>query len=167
MCCSSRHTVQKRSRNAIGSLNGFVTSSAAKQPKTSLYNQLAEQYEQELVERRTTRGPYDTSVAETLNALGLVYHHMSCDLEKALIIYGEALRILKMHTCFQSGLFDAAVTMSDIGDVHQKMGNFKEAEKLYLEALEAFDQAGKKKDHPRVISTLNRLSQLRRGSVFP
>ena len=160
MCRSTR----KRPHSAVGTFKLPQTCAAVAEETKSLQNPLVVEFEDELVHRRATLGPYHQDVAETLNALGLVLNHMVCDPESALRCHREALRILQMHTYFQSVKFDMAVTMTDIGDAQRKMNCYEEAAASYSEAITAFGASARGQNHPRAMSTLKKLSELGRGS---
>ena len=160
MCRSTR----KRPHSAVGTFKLPQTCAAVAEETKSLQNPLVVEFEDELVYRRATLGPYHQEIAETLKALGLVLNHMVCDPESALQCHRKALKILQMHTCFQSVQFDMAVTMADIGDVQLKMNCYEQAAASYSEAITAFDTSVRGRNHPRAVSTLNKLSQIGRGS---
>eukprot|EP00591_Stephanopyxis_turris_P015499 CAMPEP_0195539484 /NCGR_PEP_ID=MMETSP0794_2-20130614/50076_1 /TAXON_ID=515487 /ORGANISM="Stephanopyxis turris, Strain CCMP 815" /LENGTH=149 /DNA_ID=CAMNT_0040673515 /DNA_START=1 /DNA_END=450 /DNA_ORIENTATION=+ len=96
----------------------------------------------ELSEVKARLGENHLEVADILSIIGLSYHHVSGDQDKALQFHKEALRVLK--SCMDSSSERnkrayiskiIAVTLTDIGNVHSKRGEFNEALASYDESL--------------------------------
>mmetsp|Transcript_9022 Transcript_9022/g.12477 ORF Transcript_9022/g.12477 Transcript_9022/m.12477 type:complete len:147 (-) Transcript_9022:364-804(-) len=121
------------------------------------------QHEQELECRRRRFGESHPAVAETLNILGLFYHHVTRDQLKSLHYHEEALDILRA----QPGSFysaDKAVTLTDLGNVYRAMNNGEKALTSYEEALVLFHEIQVPEQHPAFLSAYRGVEMLRRGT---
>lgn len=76
----------------------------------------------ELQSRRSQKGNWHPSVAETLNKLGLFHLHMRNDLDVAEYYFNDALRILRQ--CKDLSMDnEIATTLSDIGNIYERRNN--------------------------------------------
>jgi len=96
----------------------------------------------ELSDLNARLGGKHPEVADMLNIIGLCYHHLSTNQDKALQFHKEALDILKLCMDFSSSQTEKAsiskniaVTLTDIGNVHSKRGDIIEARASYDDAL--------------------------------
>mmetsp|Transcript_7579 Transcript_7579/g.11122 ORF Transcript_7579/g.11122 Transcript_7579/m.11122 type:complete len:269 (-) Transcript_7579:4-810(-) len=123
---------------------------------------LAVKFENELATRRSTLGNDHIDVAETLNALALVNHYMTDDQEEALRCHTEALHIfnLRKNTPDYSDA-NVALTLSDIGNVYRKRGNYIDAASFYMKSVQTYRLSGMNDEHPRVHAVLMCLAQVK------
>uniref|UniRef100_A0A7S2GS08 Kinesin light chain n=1 Tax=Helicotheca tamesis TaxID=374047 RepID=A0A7S2GS08_9STRA len=128
---------------------------------------IATKFERELTARICALGEDHPAVAETLNALGLICHHMINDQEKALGCHTRALRIFQLQKREAYPYTDVALTLSDIANVYRKQGDFEKAIRAFIESVDTFRQGGIGDDHPRVQSALVSLAQLRPRTNSP
>mmetsp|Transcript_2942 Transcript_2942/g.3991 ORF Transcript_2942/g.3991 Transcript_2942/m.3991 type:complete len:180 (-) Transcript_2942:169-708(-) len=118
-------------------------------------------FEDELEARRYSLGNDHLDVAETLNALALANHLMTDNQNEALRCHKEALHIFDLR---KGGpdypAADAALTLSDIGNVHRKRGEYDAAAISYTKSVQTYRLCGMNDEHPRVQSVLKWLAQL-------
>eukprot|EP00565_Helicotheca_tamesis_P003794 CAMPEP_0185725536 /NCGR_PEP_ID=MMETSP1171-20130828/1771_1 /TAXON_ID=374046 /ORGANISM="Helicotheca tamensis, Strain CCMP826" /LENGTH=214 /DNA_ID=CAMNT_0028393683 /DNA_START=33 /DNA_END=678 /DNA_ORIENTATION=+ len=123
---------------------------------------LVAKFEDELEARRYSLGNDHLDVAETLNALALANHLMTDNQNEALRCHKEALHIFDLR---KGGpdypTADVALTLSDIGNVHRKRGEYNDAANAYMKSVRTYRLCGMNDEHPRVHSVLMRLAQLK------
>ena len=95
---------------------------------------ILEALETELCQQRCELGDNHPDVADTLNTLGLMNHHVYGDHEKALNFHRAALNIYNSQESINKYHLHAGITYADIGNVLWKMN-------LLSEALSSFSQA--------------------------
>jgi len=106
--------------------------------------------QRELEERRQLFGTNHISVAETLNVIGIMHHHVTGDQVKAINHHQEALKILIKQQCkTQKMLVDIAKTFADIENFHWKEGDLVQANKMWCKALECLDRCFSHQSHPK------------------
>ena len=124
--------------------------------------------EKELRERKKNFGINHFSVAETLNSIGLVCHHMMNDHETAIQMHDEAKRILEMQEQTQQNLFDLAITIGDLGNCYWKKGDYTSAKNQYMQSMQFFENCQISETHPKaklcVYTMQYRLGQLQSQS---
>eukprot|EP00591_Stephanopyxis_turris_P013304 CAMPEP_0195518234 /NCGR_PEP_ID=MMETSP0794_2-20130614/12631_1 /TAXON_ID=515487 /ORGANISM="Stephanopyxis turris, Strain CCMP 815" /LENGTH=142 /DNA_ID=CAMNT_0040647171 /DNA_START=84 /DNA_END=512 /DNA_ORIENTATION=- len=107
----------------------------------------------ELSEVKARRGEIHLEVADILNIIGLSHHHVSGDQDEALRFHKEALHVLKC--CMDSSseqnkkasiLKIIAVTLTDVGNVYSKRGEYNKALASYEESLCIFQNFGDKQE---------------------
>ena len=119
------------------------------------------------VEKRCLKfGSLHPLVAESLTSLGLAYHHVTNEHEKALNCHLAAAHILYTHGVESDKKKIAiAVTKTDIGNVLWALGEHEKASLSFTEALSILRSANLGSNHPRVISVENRLQLILRQSI--
>jgi len=106
--------------------------------------------QQELEDRRQLFGTNHYSVAETLNVIGIMHHHITDDQVKAITHHQEALNILiSQQYKTQEMLFDIATTIIDIGNCHWKKGDRVQANKMWCKALRCLNRCFSHQSHPK------------------
>lgn len=113
--------------------------------------------EQELSACFSTHGPSHPETAEAMNSLGLFYHHVVCDQEKALEYHNKALHVLMREESVTSHVKQIAETMADIGNAYGKMGKTEIANAFYSRALCVYKISGARENYHRVMSIKNRM----------
>jgi len=119
----------------------------------------AETFLQELQERRALYGNDDPAVAETLNALGLVYLHMYNEIDQAISCHKEALAIFK-STQKQHALKNLAMTLADVGRCYWRKGESNQAHSCLRESFEVCKLIQINDDDPIMYSVSNQLRML-------
>jgi len=105
---------------------------------------------QELDDRRRHFGINHISVAETLNTIGVMHHHITGDQDKAITHHQEALNILiSQQYKTQEMLVDIATTIYDIGNCHWKKGELVLANEMWHKALKYLDRCFSRQSHPK------------------
>lgn len=136
----------------------------AKSNKVPAYETIMENLRVELRTRQSQYGNHHPSVAESLNSIALVNHHMIKNSQKALEYHMQAERILRSgdasndHDRKQLSI-DLAITLHDIGNAHWKLRNEEKAEACFIEALTIMKNENLSESHPRVYSLRNRLAK--------
>ena len=111
-------------------------------------------------------------LAESLNSLALVYHHMLNESKLALRYHQQALKVLTIAR--EEGTSDIdreeltirlAVTTSDIANAHWALHNDKAAKDTFVRALALLEEEKIPENHPRAYAIRNRLSALYRHSA--
>ena len=106
--------------------------------------------QRELHQRKRNFGINHISVAETLNALALTYHHMKNDHETAIQIHYEAKHILEgQQERSQQILVNLAITVGDIGNCFCKKGDYQSARNEYMTSLQFFETCQISENHPK------------------
>jgi len=119
-------------------------------------------------------GSDHTAVAESQNTLGLFYHHVNHEQEKALLCHVKALKILyntsngsieeqrqqQDQQQHRDTIIEMGITITDIGNVQWALGNFRKAMWAFEDSLAVFISASLEHNHPRIVSTRNRLKIL-------
>lgn len=128
--------------------------------------------EAELKDRRDRLGENDISVADTLNTIGLHYHHVTGEQDKALDNHRKALGVQKQVAASpafidnddrRSELYtQIAITLTDIGNALKLKGACEEAMQSYSEAMTIFGDLGMTEDHPRVSAALRCIESINR-----
>jgi len=97
---------------------------------SSLLSTELNRFQAELKIRIASYGEDHPKVAETMNVLGLYYHHMAKDYSTALFYHQRALHVL---TSWESGCLveDIAVTLTDIGNIQDLTGDHEGALKSF------------------------------------
>jgi len=126
---------------------------------------IARKFQAELAARTCALGEEHPAVAETLNALGLIYHHMVDDQEQALEYHARALQIFQLQRGDSYSCTDVALTFSDIANVHRKKGDYERAAKAFMDSVSTFREGGIGDNHPRLQSALVCLQQLGSGTI--
>jgi hypothetical protein len=130
---------------------------------------LIENLTNELSTRKHLYGANHPCVAESLNSIALVHHHMLNNSQQALMYHLQALDIL--ISAYQIDMKDLdterlslclAVTMSDVGNTHWALGDFYKAEANFIDALSLLRRENFSEAHPRAYSMRNRLFTLYR-----
>jgi hypothetical protein len=136
-----------------------------------------ERIEELTIEKRTREITYGFNhpfLAESLNSLALVYHHMAKDSKQALKYHKQALNVLMAAR--EVGIADMdkrevtillAVTTSDIANVHWALHHHKVAKETFFHALALLEEEHIPQSHPRAYAIRNRLSTLCRCSIPP
>eukprot|EP00979_Chaetoceros_neogracilis_P017995 scaffold10547_cov268-Chaetoceros_neogracile.AAC.4 len=136
-----------------------------------------ERIEELTIEKRTREITYGFNhpfLAESLNSLALVYHHMVKDSKQALKYHEQALNVLMAAR--EVGIADMdkrevtillAVTTSDIANVHWALHHHKVAKETFFHALALLEEEHIPQSHPRAYAIRNRLSTLCRCSIPP
>jgi len=111
-------------------------------------------------------------LAESLNSLALVYHHMLNNSKLALRYHQQALKVLTIAREEGSSDIDReeltirlAVTTSDIANAHWALHNDKAAKDTFVRALALLEEEKIPENHPRAYAIINRLSALHRHST--
>jgi len=106
--------------------------------------------QKELEDRRQLFGTNHNSVAETLNVIGIIHHHVTGDQVKAITHHQEALNILiSQQYKTQEMLVDIATTINDIGNCHWKKGDLVQANKMWCKALKCLNRCFSHQSHPK------------------
>ena len=143
------------------------------QPKKSAIHTFALQsFMDDIVQNAGAFGSDHPAVAESQNTLGLFYHHVSHEQEKALLCHVKALNILyntsnrsteqhrQQKQQQRDTIVEMGITITDIGNVQWALGNYRKAVWAFEDSLAVFISAGLEHNHPRIISTQNRLKLL-------
>jgi tetratricopeptide (TPR) repeat protein len=123
-------------------------------------------------------GPDHIDLVDDFSGLGLCYQHMAEDLDKALKFHQEALRILKKCSVDATGDVSEvhrkmAVTLTDLGFIHEKLASFQQALEDFHEARRLLKLIHtKESDHKLqscrfATSRLTRCSSLENEDVGP
>ena len=116
-------------------------------------------------------GPLHPAVADSQNALGLIYHHVLHEEQKSFSCHLAALRNLLI--CYQKPqhrnekiIIQISITIHDLGNVHWAEGDLEKAIDSYREALGLLLGIGLTASHPRCVSLVNRLMKLNGEDEF-
>mmetsp|Transcript_38668 Transcript_38668/g.78871 ORF Transcript_38668/g.78871 Transcript_38668/m.78871 type:complete len:161 (-) Transcript_38668:253-735(-) len=101
-----------------------------------------------LEDARNRHGDDHPKVAEALTTIGLFHHHVSKEYEKALLFFNEALMVLRKSHKEEEHAINAAITMTDIGCVHQARGDKTSALLFFNAAISIFSYSGTSEYHP-------------------
>merc|ERR1719491_1052866 len=148
-----------------------ISLSMAKEPQTSaLHASLFQTLMDDIKQNGAVFGLDHPAVAESENALGLFYHHISHEPKKALSCHVKALKICKAANSssmqhltqqkLEDGMIQMGITITDIGNVQWALGDYKKAMWAFEDSLAVFLSAGLEHNHPRIVSTQNRLNLL-------
>jgi len=141
---------------------------------TALHASFRQSFQDDIARNAATYGSDHPAVAESQNALGLFYHHVSHEPEKALSCHVKALKIYKSINSSLSSrqhahrlqkededtIINMGITVTDIGNVQWARGDYKKAIWAFEDSLAVFIWAGLDDNHPRIVSTQNRLNLL-------
>jgi len=106
--------------------------------------------QQELEDQRQLFGNNNISVAETLNVIGIMHHHVTGDQVKAITHHQVALNILISQQCKSPEMqVDIATTINDIGNCHWKKGDLVQANKMWCKALKRLNKCFSHLSHPK------------------
>ena len=100
-------------------------------------------------------------VAESFNALGLAYQYISKEYRSALYCHSQALIILTRDQNKASTGLQTGIILNDIANTYDSLGDTRNVIVAFHGALDAFRSIGLSDDHPRVLSTINRMIRLR------
>jgi tetratricopeptide (TPR) repeat protein len=177
MSCENDGTDQSRKKRklsiveSVGSTEEPVHKNLLNSTEEPVYENLIDKLTIEIQTRKLMYGADHPSVAESLNSLAQVYHHMLNDWEQALEYHQQALSILTRvreegtsHIDKKDLAIRIAVTTSDIANAHWALSHHKEAEQNFVDALNFLEQENIPQNHPRSYAIRNRLSTLYRHS---
>jgi len=126
----------------------------------------------EIQSRERMYGLNHPCLAESLNSLALVYHHMLNNSKLALRYHQQALKVLTIAREESRSDIDReeltirlAVTTSDIANAHWALHNYKAAEDTFVGALTLLEEEKIPGNHPRAYAIINRLNALYRHSA--
>ena len=103
----------------------------AKMPHSISSPDFLEQEFSALGEMQQRCGPCHPDVARIFISIGLYYHHMLADHTSAIQSYRQALEIFEN----ERDKFQVGVTLTDIGNAFEQLGNIDEAYRCYSKAL--------------------------------
>lgn len=136
-----------------------------------VYENLIDKLTLEIQTHKIMYGAVHPSVAESLNSLALVYHHMLNDSAQALEYHQQALSVLTTvrttgtsHIEEKDLAIKIAVTTSDIANAQWALSHHEDAEQTFADALNLLEQENIPKSHPRSYAIRNRLCALYRHS---
>jgi len=159
-CCSTENLIDK--------LTIEVSCCSTEVP---VYENLIDKLTIEIQTHKIMHGEVHPSVAESLNSLALVYHHMLNDSAQALEYHQQALNVLTTvrtrgtsHIGEKDLAIKIAVTTSDIANAQWALSHHEDAEQTFADALDLLEQENIPKSHPRSYAIRNRLCTLYRHS---
>jgi len=106
---------------------------------------------QELEDRKRLFGINHICVAETLNVIGIMHHHITGDQEEAICNHQAALNILTSQNCRNNReiLLHIVITIADIGNCYWKKGECALAKEMFCKAQSHLNKCFVHKSHPK------------------
>ena len=105
-------------------------------------------------------GQNHPKIAESFNTLGLAYQYISKEYRAALYCHSQALIILASDRNRDSTALKTGIILNNLANTYSSLGDTRNVTVAFHGALDAFRSIGLGDDHPRVISTINRMNRL-------